>query len=224
MDAVSTTPGPSSARVRPLNAQVTALRLSKLLDPSPLPRAVPEAAAKRRSKPLMVLVPTTTRRFKESVTLAILTIAVNKSATAVAYHKFAPAQTIPPAASVPKARRVLALTAAEKAAITAQAIAAMILATTNQRGRQTHTSTEVILATILATILVTAATILVTTNQKRREIHTSTEVSPKILARSLKEARKNAEDQARELVIKTRITEKSNKYACPSSRKNFLQN
>lgn len=103
---------------------------------------------------------------------------------------------------MPKARRVLALTAAEKAAITAQAIAAMILATTNQRGRQTHTSTEVILATILATILVTAATILVTTNQNRREIHTSTEVSPKILARSLKEARKNAEDQARELVIK----------------------
>ena len=63
VDAASTTPGPNSARDKPPNARVTALRLSKLLDPSPLLRAVPEAAAKRRSKPPMVLVQTTTRRF-----------------------------------------------------------------------------------------------------------------------------------------------------------------
>jgi hypothetical protein len=96
---------------------VTALRLSKLVDPSPLLKAVPEAAAKRRSKPLMVLVPTTTRRFNASVTLATTTSAANKSATAVTSQSSAPAQTVTAAVMV-----AAASIATVKAATTARRI------------------------------------------------------------------------------------------------------
>jgi hypothetical protein len=120
VDAVWTTPGPNSARDRPPNAQVTALRLSKLLDPSPLLRPVPEAAAKRRSKPPMVLVPTTTRRFNVSVTLATMTSVATKSVTAVTSQSSAPAQTTTIAIAVlaTKNAKIHASIAAEKAADT----------------------------------------------------------------------------------------------------------
>jgi hypothetical protein len=78
---------------------VTALRLSIFLDPSPFLRAVPEAAAKRRSKPPTVLVPTTTRRFNASVTLATMTAAATVKATAEKSQSSAPAQTVTTAAA-----------------------------------------------------------------------------------------------------------------------------
>jgi len=73
-------------------------------------RPVPEAAAKRRSKPPMVLVPTTTRRFNVSVTLATMTSAATKSAIVETSQPSAPAQMVLAAAS----------TAMEKVADTAE--------------------------------------------------------------------------------------------------------
>jgi hypothetical protein len=111
---------------------VTALRLSKLLDPSPLLRAVPEVAAKRRSKPPMVLVPTTTRRFNASVILATMTSAANVSATAVTSQPSAPAQTATAPATAPARcatleAKIPASIAAEKAANTAMTMSALTM-------------------------------------------------------------------------------------------------
>ena len=103
-------------RDRPPIAQATALRLSKFVDPSPFLRPVPEAAVKRRSKPPTVLVPTTTRRFSVSATLATMTSAATKSATAETSQSSAPAQAAEiPAPSVTTAKRD-AMFAAEEAA------------------------------------------------------------------------------------------------------------
>lgn len=56
---------------------------------------------KRRSKPPTVLVPTTTRRFNASVTLATMTNAATVSATAETSQSSAPAQTATSAAAAP---------------------------------------------------------------------------------------------------------------------------
>ena len=102
---------------------MTALRLSKLVDPSLFLRPVPEGAAKRRSKPPMVLVPTTTRRFNASVTLATMTSAATKSAIVETSQPSAPAQMVPAASTamekVANTAEVAGQIAAEKAASTA---------------------------------------------------------------------------------------------------------
>ena len=97
-------------RVKLPNAQVTASRLSILLDLSPSLRAVPEAAARRRSRPLMALAPMTTRECNVLETHATQTSVATASATVVTSQGSAHAQTTPKNAASAEVRAVSTVT------------------------------------------------------------------------------------------------------------------
>ena len=97
-------------RVKLPNAQVTASRLSIFLDLSPSLRAVPEAAARRRSRPLMALAPMTTRECNVLETHATQTSVATASATVVTSQGSAHAQTTPKNAASAEVRAVSTVT------------------------------------------------------------------------------------------------------------------
>jgi hypothetical protein len=165
VDAVWTTPGPNSAKVRPPNAQVTASRPSTFVDPSPLPRAVPEAAAKRRSKPPMVLVPTTTRRSNVSATLATMMSAATKSGTAEISQWSAPAQTTATARSATTAKRAALFAMAEDADNAERMMSTMKMMTVttamSMRAMTTNHATTTPAVRMIAMTTTTALTLMI---------------------------------------------------------------
>lgn len=175
MDAVSTTHGLRNVRGRPPSALAIASRPLTSAEVSLSPRAAQAAAAKRRSKPPTVLVPTTTSKFREWATPVTAILAVTIMATAVTSLKSVPAPTTAlttkrsaTTASTALAKGAVDASAAQRVTPTALAMRCTIRRDAPLRGstmrRKTQTITTAMISTkinilIVITTMRTAVTI-----------------------------------------------------------------